>query len=150
MQGKGLWLGVGSLVAVLLVAGYFLGVGREKTQSPTGNITPIVAPTPTPEVIPGEGEEDVREITIEADEFSYSTEEISVKKGEKIKLTLVNNGNMPHDFVVEDMNVSTSLAGPGKSVSVEFTINEAGTYTFYCSVGNHRGLGLEGTLEVTE
>lgn len=150
MQSKGIWVGIGIAVAVLLVAGFLLGFGKRKPQGQTGNITPILTPTPTSVEVPSGGEEVVREIRIEAEEFSFSTEEISVKKGEKIKLTLVNNGRMAHNFVVERMNITTELVDPGKSVSSEFTINDIGTYKFYCGVGNHRAMGMEGTLEVTE
>ena len=152
MQGKGLWLGVGVGVLALLALGYFLFFNKEKPQTTSSSITSTVTSTPVPsEPTSVEGDESqVREITIEAEEYSYSTEGISVKKGEKVKLILVNNGRMSHDFVVDDTDIATSLAGPGKSVSVEFTIEEAGSYTFYCSVGNHRALGMEGTLEVTE
>jgi len=155
MQGKGVWVGVGLVVVALLLAGYFLvfkkvGLSQEAEKI---SVTPIL--TPTPEIEDGsspgvEGMEAAREIIVEAKEFSYSPKLISVKKGEKIKLTLKNMGKMSHDFVVEKMNVTTELAGPGKSVTVEFTMNDVGTYSFYCSVGNHRALGMEGTLEVTE
>ena len=152
MQGKGLWLGVGAGVLALLAAGYFLFFNKEKPQGTSSSLTSPSTSSPIPtEGTPVEGEEsEVREITIEAEEYSYSTEEISVKKGEKVKLTMVNNGRMSHDFVVDDTDIATSFVGPGKSVSVEFTIDEIGSYTFFCSVGNHRALGMEGTLEVTE
>jgi len=149
MQNKGIWVGVGVAIAVLLIALFFLGKGKGRSPAPnTANeVTPIITPTPAVE---GEGQKVAREITIEAKEFSYSLDKITVKKGEKIKLTLVNTGRMSHDFVIEKMNVTTELAGPGKSVSIEFTMFDAGSYTFYCSVGNHRAMGMEGTLIVTE
>ena len=152
MQGKSLWLGVGIGVLALLAAGYFLFFNKEKPQGTASSITSSATSSPVqsePTSVEGD-ESQVREITIEAEEYSFSTEGISVKKGEKVRLTLVNNGRMSHDFVVDDTDIATSLAGPGKSVSVEFTIEEAGSYTFYCSVGNHRAMGMEGTLEVTE
>ena len=152
MQGKSLWLGVGIGVLALLAAGYFLFFNKEKPQGTASSITSSATSSPVqsePTSVEGD-ESQVREITIEAEEYSFSTEGISVKKGEKVRLTLVNNGRMSHDFVVDDTDIAASLAGPGKSVSVEFTIEEAGSYTFYCSVGNHRALGMEGTLEVTE
>lgn len=152
MQGKSLWLGVGIGVLALLAAGYFLFFNKEKPQGTASSITSSATSSPVqsePTSVEGD-ESQVREITIEAEEYSFSTEGISVKKGEKVRLTLVNNGRMSHDFVVDDTDIAASLAGPGKSVSVEFTIEEAGSYTFYCSVGNHRAMGMEGTLEVTE
>lgn len=153
MQSKTAWIGIGAVILALLAAGYFLGIKRSATKVPQSvTITPIITPTPTPtpEQKPGvEGEKNtVREITIEAKEFSYSTKKISVKKGEKIKLTLVNKGRTSHDFKVEGTNISTKLTGAGTTESIEFTINEAGNYAFFCSVGNHRAMGMEGVLNV--
>ena len=38
--------------------------------------------------------------------------------------------------------------GPGESTTFRVTL-EPGTYVFYCSVGNHRAMGMEVTVTVT-
>jgi hypothetical protein len=38
--------------------------------------------------------------------------------------------------------------GAGASDVVEFTADKAGTFEYYCSVGNHRAMGMKGTLTV--
>jgi plastocyanin len=55
---------------------------------------------------------------------------------------------MPHDFIIEGMGVSTDVITAGSSSVVEFTAPSEGTYAYYCSVGNHRGMGMEGSLIV--
>ena len=148
MQNKAFWIAIGVVAAVLIAGVVFLGRGAKKASETIPTQVPLT-PTPSPEsTAPTLKEVEVQEISIEAKEFSYSKESITVKKGQKVRLTLVNKGRMSHDFVVEGTNVSTKLSGPGESVTTEFTINEAGTYTFYCSVGNHRAMGMEGTLIV--
>ena len=149
MQNKAFWIAIGVVAAVLIAGVVFLGRGEKKAPEATPTPAPLTstsAPESTGEPSSEEGE--IQEITLEAKEFSYSEESITVKKGQKVRLTLVNKGRMSHDFVVEKMNVTTELAGPGESVVVEFTMQDAGTYTFYCSIGNHRAMGMEGTLIV--
>jgi plastocyanin len=148
MQQKTFWVGIGVFIALLIVGVVLLGKGGSKAPEATPSPEPQTS-SPTPEVTrEASSNEEVQEITLEATEFSYSLESITVKKGQKVKLTLVNKGRMSHDFVVERMNVTTELASPGETVTTEFTIQDAGTYTFYCSLGNHRALGMEGTLIV--
>ena len=55
-----------------------------------------------------------------------------------------------HDFVIDELNVKTKEIGAGKTDTVELTPNEVGTFEFYCSVGNHKQMGMKGTLIVTE
>jgi len=149
MQSKAFWVGMGVVIAMLIAGVVLIGRGNKQASEATLTQAPLT-PTPTPQT-EGESapeEDKVQEITLEARDFSYSQESLTVKKGQKVKLTLVNKGKMSHDFVVERMNVTTELAGAGESVTVEFTISDAGTYTFYCSIGNHRAMGMEGTLIV--
>lgn len=149
MQSKAFWVGMGVVIA-MLIAGVVL-IGRGNKQTPVATLTQApLTPTPSPsaEEVSTPEEDKVQEITLEVQEYSFSKESLTIKKGQKVRLTLVNKGKMSHDFVVERMNVTTELAGAGESVTVEFTISDAGTYNFYCSVGNHRAMGMEGKLNV--
>jgi plastocyanin len=142
---------MGVVIALLIVGVAFLGKGKRQVSQATPTQVPeTLTPTPEAEVESTSEDSEVQEITLEADEYSYSQKSITVKKGQRIKLTLVNKGRMSHDFVVERMNVTTELAGPGETVTTEFIMHDAGTYTFYCSIGNHRAMGMEGTLIVEE
>jgi uncharacterized cupredoxin-like copper-binding protein len=61
-------------------------------------------------------------------------------------IEVTNKGTASHDLVVEDAAgtevAASELIGPGRSGSVEVTL-EPGEYVFYCSVGNHRDMGME-------
>ena len=46
---------------------------------------------------------------------------------------------------VEDEGTETIT---GSSTEATLELDTPGTYTFYCSVGNHRAAGMEGTLTV--
>jgi uncharacterized cupredoxin-like copper-binding protein len=54
---------------------------------------------------------------------------------------------MEHDLVLEGgPGGGTDIIGPGETASLSVTL-EPGSYTLYCSVGNHRALGME--IEIT-
>ena len=91
---------------------------------------------------------EVRQITVEGDEYSFSPKSLSVTAGERIRLTFKNNGNLPHNFTIDGLGVATRTIAGGQTDIVEFTAQTSETFTFYCSVGGHRELGMEGDLEV--
>lgn len=68
--------------------------------------------------------------------------------GEEVTLVYKNTGKLPHDLVINELNVKTNVIAGGKEDSVAFTPEKSGTFTFYCSVGNHRQLGMEGSVKV--
>lgn len=94
------------------------------------------------------GADGVREIRVEGSEFKFSLASLTLKKGEKIRLILGNTGEMKHDFVVDELNVRTKIINNGETDTIEFTPETAGTFEFYCSVGQHRTNGMKGMLTV--
>ena len=73
--------------------------------------------------------------------------EIKVKVGEKIKIEFTSTEGF-HDFVIDELEAKTDKVNSGGSTSVEFVANQAGTFSYYCSVGKHRDFGMEGTFIV--
>ena len=76
----------------------------------------------------------------------FSLKEISVKKGDTIKIK-VKNIKGTHDFVIDEygINVETPL---NEEVVVEFIADKTGTFEYYCSIGDHRAKGMKGNLIV--
>lgn len=76
----------------------------------------------------------------------FSLNEIKVKKGDKVKITITNTAGT-HDFTLDEFNINqeTPLNQP---VVVEFVADKAGTFEYYCSKYNHRELGQKGNLIV--
>jgi plastocyanin len=93
---------------------------------------------------------DTQTIEISAKDFSFDLTEDTVAAG-TYEIVLTNQGQATHDIRVEqdgdDVAASDSVA-PGESTTLEVTLEE-GEYVFYCSVGNHRSMGMEVTVEVT-
>lgn len=85
--------------------------------------------------------------TVVGTNFAFSPTTIKVKKGDSVTVTFKNDAGF-HDFVIDELNVRTEVLGAGKSQTVTFVADKAGTFAYYCSVGNHRKMGMEGKLIV--
>lgn len=86
-------------------------------------------------------------IAVEGGMYYFKPNVIRVKSGEEVTITF-NNIEGFHDLVIDEMNVKTKQLKVGESETIEFTPDKPGTYEFYCSVGNHRAMGMKGTLVV--
>lgn len=90
---------------------------------------------------------DMQTITVEAGGFYYKPNVIKAKVGEKIKIVMTSK-DMMHDFVIDELGVKLPITKSGETKEVEFTASKAGTFEFYCSVGQHRKNGQVGQLIV--
>ena len=86
-------------------------------------------------------------VTIEGSPFKFSPNVISAKVGDKVIVTFKNMEGA-HDFKIDEFNVATKMTKSGETDTVEFTANRAGVFEYYCSVGEHRKMGMVGTLTV--
>lgn len=55
-----------------------------------------------------------------------------------------------HDLVVDGYQAATKRINGGQTGTVEFVADKTGSFAYYCSVGNHRGKGMQGMLVVEE
>jgi plastocyanin len=99
----------------------------------------------------GDGESSgTQTLEVSSVDFSFELPEDTLPAG-TYEVTLTNNGDSTHDLVVErdgeDVAASQQI-GPGESTTFEVTLEE-GEYVFYCSVGNHRSMGMEVPVQVT-
>ena len=85
--------------------------------------------------------------TIEGKDYAFLPSTITVNKGDKVKIVFQNTDGV-HDFVIDQFRVATKTIREGQEDIVEFTADTAGTFEYYCSVGNHRLMGMAGTLIV--
>jgi plastocyanin len=79
--------------------------------------------------------------------ISWEPADLSASAG-SVTITLVNESDIPHAVEVEGNGVeeeSETITGSETELTVDL---EAGEYTYYCPVGNHRAEGMEGTLTV--
>ena len=94
-----------------------------------------------------DGDDGVVEFSITGKNFEYSQKEIRVKQGDRVRINFTSESGF-HDWVVDAFGVRTEQVLTGASSSVEFVASQKGNFEFYCSVGNHRGMGMVGNLIV--
>lgn len=76
--------------------------------------------------------------------------ELQANVGDTVAITLVNNDGRSHDIVIDEFNAATPIFGQrGQEETIQFTIDQAGSFYYYCSVGSHRQAGMEGQLIVS-
>jgi plastocyanin len=90
---------------------------------------------------------ETKSFTVEAANFGYSVKEIKVKKGDTVKIKFVNKEGF-HDWVLDEFNAKTPQIMGGKTADIEFVATKTGTFEYYCSVGQHRAMGMVGKLIV--
>ncbi|MEK7560363.1 MAG: plastocyanin/azurin family copper-binding protein [Patescibacteria group bacterium] len=133
------------------------GSGSESAEpqegADAGIVNPPTAANPTPGSRPVSitdvEEPPVETFHVTAKNFSFSLAEIRVRKGSRVKINL-NVAEGFHDLVLDEFNARTMRGGEGTHTSVEFVADKAGTFEYYCSVGNHRQMGMVGKLIVEE
>lgn len=99
--------------------------------------------------ISGSVDTDGEQVTIDmtGSNYEYDVEEIRVQEGDTVTVNFTSSEGF-HDFVVDAFDAQTERVNVGEQTSVTFVADTAGTYEYYCSVGNHRAQGMVGTLIV--
>lgn len=156
-----------AIIGMLLVLGLGLAIvsGSSKTKNskamPTASamaidessdmLTPSSSSSAMPEVKDYNtnisSQEAVKTIAVEAGSFYYKPAQLTVKKGEKIKLVLTAV-DMMHDFNIDELGVKVPITKSGGTNSVEFVADKTGTFEYYCSVGQHRSKGQVGKITI--
>lgn len=67
--------------------------------------------------------------------------------GDTVRLTFKSSGGT-HDLIIDELVVATNQIGDEEEEEVEFVADKAGTFEYYCSVANHRAMGMIGKLIV--
>lgn len=94
-----------------------------------------------------EEESALKEFTVTGRNYEFDVTEIEVNEGDRVRITFVNDGGL-HDWTLDEFNAETEQIETGESRTIEFIASDPGEYEYYCSVGNHRELGMVGTLIV--
>lgn len=128
------------IVIIVVIAGYLV-FGLNNKQADNGG---IVTGTPT---VSATQVASVKTFTVIGKNFSFSPTEIKVKKGDTVRIVL-DNQDGTHDWVLDEFNVHTPRIQTGQTAEVTFVADKTGTFEYYCSVGNHRAMGMKGNFVV--
>jgi len=86
-------------------------------------------------------------LLIAATDFRFDPDELSIRTGQTVNLTLDNRGRLYHDLTIEDLGFVLT-ANSGERSSGALSVRQPGRYRFVCSVPGHAEAGMRGTLVV--
>lgn len=130
------------LTALALALAACGGDDEETTPAPAATTEEAPAPTETEAADAG--------LQLSADEaqLAYDKDALSAEAGE-VTITMSNPSSIPHNVALKGDGVDEKGDVVQKGGKSAVTANlEAGSYTFYCSVGGHEAAGMKGTLTV--
>jgi plastocyanin len=95
------------------------------------------------------GSEDVAgrdDVEVEVDDFYFGPTLLEGDAGQTLTITLFNEGDAPHTFTVDELDVDEELQPGDEGVTAEVTFPDSGALVFYCRF--HAGGGMLGGLSV--
>ncbi len=141
-------IGLSYVITMLIFAGC---ATAEPPAELTDTSTPV-SETQTPETTTPETktpETQVKTFEISGTNYAFSETEITVNKGDTVKIIFTSEDGF-HDWVVDEFNAATEQIQSPAVSEVTFVADKVGTFEYYCSVGNHREMGMVGSLIVNE
>jgi uncharacterized cupredoxin-like copper-binding protein len=87
-------------------------------------------------------------LVVELTEYALSPDRLEVVLGEEVRIRLINNGTVGHNFILQDYANYDPVIAPGRSANVSFIADRVGTYSMSCGIPGHRALGMEGTFVI--
>jgi plastocyanin len=91
----------------------------------------------------------VTRVTVKMYEYRFALSVRKVRAGTVI-FTVVNKGQLAHDFAIEKLQKASTLVQPGGHTTMRVTFRKAGSYYYLCTVGAHVQYGMHGNLTVTK
>ncbi|WP_028784589.1 plastocyanin/azurin family copper-binding protein [Thalassobacillus devorans] len=104
-------------------------------------------------------------VTIQTKDFSFGPSNVTLRSGEKVILTLENQGEVDHDLEIIGLTTTESHANdpahehgtenlhlhasPGEQATIAFIPAESGIYQFVCTLPRHEEAGMVGTFTIS-
>lgn len=169
-----LYLSIGFVVLLVLVAGYLVITGSKTQQNqtqptptpqvtleasptqaslPTSIITLKEAPTlePTSTPTPTSTSSQTLKFEVSGTEYSFNPSQLTVPAGSRVQITFKNEGKIPHNWAIPSLGVTTRTINAGETDVVTFTAPKEPTTApirSECTLPGHAERGMVGTLVV--
>jgi len=135
-----------TFIALALATAVFAGCGGDDDEESAATPAPTQQEEVTP--APATGGEGIALSSPEDGSLSFDKTELEAPAG-TVSISYSNPSQVPHAVAIEGNGVDESgevvTGADAPPLTVEL---EAGTYEFYCPVGQHRDAGMKGTLTV--
>ena len=86
-------------------------------------------------------------VTVVMREYSFTLSKNVVPRG-RVVFTVVNKGDLGHDFVIGALKKKTPVMQPGARRKLIVTFTKKGRFLYICSVGEHFFHGMKGNLRI--
>jgi uncharacterized cupredoxin-like copper-binding protein len=139
------------IAPVLVLAAAGCGSSSSNSSKSTSS-TPAAAPTTGTAANAATPPPGAVAIGVRETEFKLTPANISPKSG-KHTILAMNTGKVTHAIEVEGggaggKDVRSADIAPGKSATITVDLTAGKTYTWYCPIDGHKGLGMKGTIKV--
>lgn len=137
-------------VVVLALAG--CGEDREGSVEERGGSATGTTGTTGTTTTPTPGGASVAEVDVKETDFELDPKNPRIAKAGVVTFHVENAGKAPHALEVEGPKgeVETETLQPGDSATLKADLSKAGTYKWYCPVGDHEQRGMVGRVRVAE
>ena len=131
-------------------AGPLAGSGRHPGPEPVGDgddgdggDDEAAVTTEATQADAGRGSGETATLAVVTRDVAFDPAELEAPAGSTVTVSLTNEGQLPHTFTIEELDVDESLS-PGSSGEAELTMPEEGEVTYFCQV--HGRAAMSGTL----
>lgn len=81
--------------------------------------------------------------------FNQTNPTIQVELGDRVRITLINNGTITHSIEVVGLGPPSPKINPGENITIEFVATKEGTFDYICPIPGHAEFGMHGKFIVT-
>lgn len=93
---------------------------------------------------------DTVDYAIDLNNYSFSPSNLTSEPGTNLKIKLTSNTGT-HNMRIDKLNFDSGMIAQGESkiVTLQIPSDAKGDYEVYCSVGNHKSMGMIGKLTIS-